>query len=509
MAAGEDDAVGEEGIVENGDPAETGVRHRADVEVDRDQVASDVDHRADARAVAARPVAAALVEPALAARQAHARVRVVARRLVERRAVRVLGTRERAAGAIRARHVVVTEEEARDPADERVARLRHRVRVQLPPPLAREAPRPPRVPMVVPDHLVAADVSVHVASQVEVERQHERRLHEIGEHLRRPVDGAVGEVLERVAAKVGVRRARLELDQPAAAVAEEELVEAEDVPSVPVLVRRRLEGEFARRPGGRGWRRRRRGRRRRRRRRRRNLWAPRPAVAAVGAHFAAEVEVAVGAAVVAAMAVVGELRVVRARVLADRQRAVGAVHRIRHGAVRRHPRVGLHDPEHGTVLDGPRVPVLQTPLNVGGLRAAALRRRGLGPDVEALRRDAGADEPHRAVGRQPRDPGEEHALPAAVGVGAAHPRALPIEEEGAHLLQVDVHVAVGVDDVDELVEAHRRQLRAASSGQPFVEEREEECDERREVALPLLQIINRALHVDDVVEDPPAARAAG
>ena len=27
--------------------------------------------------------------------------------------------------------------------------------------------------------------------------------------------------------------------------------------------------------------------------------------------------------------------------------------------------------------------------------------------------------------------------------------------------------------------------------------------------LPLLQIINRALHVDDVVEDTPAARAAG
>ena len=221
-----------------------------------------------------------------------------------------------------------------------------------------------------------------------------------------------------------------------------------------------------------------------------------------------EVEVAVGAAVVAAMAVVGELRVLWAGILADRHRAVGAVSYQARGSTPATPS-GSSDPEHGTVLDGPRVPVLQAPLNVGGLRAAALRRRGLGPDVEALRRDAGADEPHRAVGRQPRDPGEEHALPAAVGVGAAHPRALAIEEEGAHLLQVDVHVAVGVDDVDELVEAHRRQRRAASSGQPFVEEREQECDERREVALPLLQIINRALHVDDVVEDPPAARAAG
>ena len=54
-AAGEDDAVGEEGIIERDEPAEVGVRHRADVEVDRDQVASDVDHRADARAVAAGP----------------------------------------------------------------------------------------------------------------------------------------------------------------------------------------------------------------------------------------------------------------------------------------------------------------------------------------------------------------------------------------------------------------------------------------------------------------------
>ena len=81
------------------------------------------------------------------------------------------------------------------------ARLRHRVRVQLPPPHAK---------LHDPSGTDGRARSSHSRKrfgarrfQVEVERQHERRLHEISEHLRRP-STAPSAVLERVAAKVGV-----------------------------------------------------------------------------------------------------------------------------------------------------------------------------------------------------------------------------------------------------------------------------------------------------------------